>query len=356
LATLTYCYGNTGDWSSFDVAHPNDNEYLAIMEDYRHLPIPSNEEIELPSNAGFAHKSLVKLPAGVTEVNIRSGNSVFYKVKGSLPANAEAWHYSNVNLNGWTYVEYNTVRGWVSLQSGAVSFVPVVVPEPVDPTLPTTGWYKADATAFAVGADIYELKDQNSRKLGFIKTRNSDDRVQVQTVFNPKQNTWRAIKYGGVTGWVRSDVITFYPNEPEFVLSLSDLAKTKLYDFYPKGAFKVFKTPNLGSFHLEYTDGKLRSFPHIPTDKLNDVQQTVLNNRQDGLWLVITWNNTVSFVRAKDFNEVKPVETVPTNPNAEILKLLVDSLTLMGVMKVDMEQLTAWIESVKDDLDDASTQ
>lgn len=135
LATLTYSYGSTGDWGTYQIDVPADNEYLSTMEDYRWIPIPTNEEVPLPGNAGDKVKAFVQLP--VATMNIRAGNSVFYKVRGTVNNGDTLYYYPAVNNNGWTYVESlnGTLKGWLSLQNGGVHFSPIIVdPVPEETT------------------------------------------------------------------------------------------------------------------------------------------------------------------------------------------------------------------------------
>lgn len=128
LATLTFSYGSTGDWGTYQVDVPAGNEYLAIMEDYRYIPLPTVDEIPLPVDAGNKVKAFVQLP--VPEMNVRAGNSVFFKVRGLVKNGATVYHYPTVNMNGWTYIETldGTLKGWLSLQNGGVHFSDIVEP------------------------------------------------------------------------------------------------------------------------------------------------------------------------------------------------------------------------------------
>lgn len=90
-----------------------------------------------PPTSGGVKAALAKLPGAY--VNVRSEpDATASTIRGTLNRDEVVTAYVNdSSAPGWVYVEAFPVTGWVSLQNGAVQFVPELLPVPTPTPTPT---------------------------------------------------------------------------------------------------------------------------------------------------------------------------------------------------------------------------
>lgn len=123
-----YCWGTgfNNDWLSFDIQHATTLQKLLVDWNKTHLMTGGTPLPPTPSTSLGLH-TLTQLPA--TYVNVRNAPAQTGADVGDLRKGDLVTLYDPPS-NGWVYIEKGALKGWTSLQNGAVVFTPVNVPTP----------------------------------------------------------------------------------------------------------------------------------------------------------------------------------------------------------------------------------
>lgn len=135
-------FGDPPFHSRFSGFTPIKPEFVPMPNFSEPVPPPIEKESKpvstiQPPTSGGVKAALAKLPGAY--VNVRSEpDATASTIRGTLNRDEVVTAYVNdSSAPGWVYVEAFPVTGWVSLQNGAVQFVPELLPVPTPTPTPT---------------------------------------------------------------------------------------------------------------------------------------------------------------------------------------------------------------------------